>query len=519
MANLEKRIKEEKRYERKSWNDSQDEGITGLHYAYRLSDTYFPPSQFAIGWIAIHDESQLGKTLDALIQNQDKMKNDTPRLHAMIEAAKKYQQEHPRKALSKIVIDELSELARQKRNYGTDKIIRKNMVQEVNLSGDKATMSPYDQLSVRIDTRHKRSKKDKAVYTVSLYHAVVDEGKVPLFYAEGGTIHERKRKGQLNHWTSDDAVFMDDLRKSVALDFRKDDSDRITAEQVSEEFSKPTQIIGYAYATALIGFAREVRENRIRLKQGEEPLMPFDFDRHPEYAFEAFIMAHSFKRGKSQGRLEKRLFSADVYLSGKDIATRQFIGWYNQGHATKEIVKYSRSFEDYSWAIIQALEKHFYLKERPNKQRRYFAGYALEFQNLPYMTVSMVFRNRKEKQDSKAEDDFDVRIIYDSTLKLPYIMYKVPLMNAQKIITPGLAYHPLSEVNYAKGVSPGMHEEKSWNEKDDMTGRKVRVMVFEPHKRYLKQAEEISQARGRGAKDMKGRYIRNLQEFNKTRKL
>jgi hypothetical protein len=250
----------------------------------------------------------------------------------------------------------------------------------------------------------------------------------------------------------------------------------------------------------------------MHLDVGEQTLLPFDFDNAPQYAFEAFLRAYISKRGKpSERRVERRLFGIDTFLVGKKgFVTQQFRDAQREGIATKEVYIAGRHFPDHSGAIIQALTEHFYEKERK------FAGFPLEFAGTDYQTISIAFENRRTK-----DQYFDARIIFDNNLGLPYVMYKRRLPNPEKIIPEGLSGHPLSQLNWAKGVTPGRKPLESWTERDAMTGYLVQCEIYEVDKKYLRRAEQLSlNAGGRGttAYALKGRYIGRQQEFKRTGK-
>jgi hypothetical protein len=488
-------------------------GMRGAHYGFRVGDYYLTPSQFALAWIGVNSPGKLERILDEQVEKILKgelRREDTPYFH---DAVLKAESEKRRFSL-----DDLR--AAVKEVYGTAKMIDREAVLALNKK-QSATASYRDTVSIKIDSRWKRTERGKRdAQNVTLYNPFFKNlDELASFYFEGGSLHAQKGRARLSPFSrrlKQDRLFLEYLAGHVERLSKKWDY-RISASDVRREFERPVKIVDYHAAAGLIALSMFVRESPSKVKGmhldvGEQTLLPFDFDNAPQYAFEAFLRAYISKRGKpSERRVERRLFGIDTFLVGKKgFVTQQFRDAQREGIATKEVYIAGRHFPDHSGAIIQALTEHFYEKERK------FAGFPLEFAGTDYQTISIAFENRRTK-----DQYFDARIIFDNNLGLPYVMYKRRLPNPEKIIPEGLSGHPLSQLNWAKGVTPGRKPLESWTERDAMTGYLVQCEIYEVDKKYLRRAEQLSlNAGGRGttAYALKGRYIGRQQEFKRTGK-
>jgi hypothetical protein len=204
-------------------------------------------------------------------------------------------------------------------------------------------------------------------------------------------------------------------------------------------------------------------------------------------------------------RLRQNLGEIDEFLRGQGIMTDVFKDLYKDGKVTSGVLVGGKKMTDFSWAIIQAWEEHFY------KSRRRFDGYALEFAGTPNQTVSIVFDD--------PISNLSVRIIYDDNFKLPYVLYKD--FSAESVDGVWeIGDRPLLErINVRKDMHNRRVPFKYWREKDDRTGRVCVCYIYEPTMDIRRAASELSlNASNFGIKEEKitKRYIDRYREIRSS---
>ena len=506
----------------KKKDNTKPVGLTPAHYGFRVGENYFPPSEFAIGWIAATSPGDLEKILDSEVDKilQGKYKRgDIPTFYDLVMQA--------RKDKKRFNLDDLREMAI--RTYGTAKIIDRELVMPVNSDNAVATISRRETVSMKVDTRRKRSAK-KPAYSVTLFNPFIFENNdIFAFRFEGGTLHLQKNLAKDTHWSKglkQERNFVRNLGKIVEEHARTAPHlGKITAQDVIRDYTEPLRTADYSIAAALIKLNDIVAQELGKVEDSKQykglrpdtpslrqvPL-PFDFSKTPHYAFEAFIMSHSSGKRANEKSVEKRLFDVDRYLTGKKgFVTPLFNALYNAHLVKKEVKLANRKFLNSSWALMQAWEEHFY------KEGRTFSGYALEFAGTSFQTVSVVFDDKIYK-----DRDFSVRIIYDDNIGLPYVMYKSFIQGqAANAGTAGLQKHPLAMVNLPRDVDEKKYphfKPKTWYEQDPRTGKLAHCTIFPPTQEIYDRASELSRNAGKGlaASELKSRYIanRNYRSIN-----
>ena len=203
------------------------------------------------------------------------------------------------------------------------------------------------------------------------------------------------------------------------------------------------------------------------------------------------------------------LAEVDLMTLGKTgFVPREMDPYTNQG-ITRGLILDDKSFPDYSWAIIQAIEKHFFSLGRE------FKGYSLEFADNPeFRTASIVFDTPKYSRQNQEQKYISMRIMLSDKFRMPYTLYKnfQPTredLSKVKIINDkptNLVNMPADRTTYAKG----------WMDIDWRTGQKCLCIIREPTQDILNMMEHISKKgsyRGINASTMRGRYINNMKQI------
>ena len=482
-------------------------GFRGMHYAFRAGDTFYPPSEFAMAWIGANSPANLGAALDETVDRilKGDLKDATvPFLNAAVRKARQEERQFN--------LDDLRLMA--EKEYNTTKFIDYEAAMEVNAEGHEATRSSRDTVSMKIDPRRKRSAKDESARFVTLYSPFADSGlEVQI---EGGSLHAQKNRYRNNHWNAGinhEQNFVNEL----AMQFAEIDSLRRTtnAGELQKDFTRLITIADYDAAVAMTVLAKDIKKHPLLVKQfgrkrAPPVVLPYDFDRAPELAFEAFMHDHVYKRRKSHGEPHERpLFSVDTsFIGKKGYITPMFNKAFRAGDVTKEVViAPGRHFPSPHWAIIQALEEHFYEKNRR------FKGYTLEFPGTQYQTIAMAFENQ-----AAPDVPFSARIIFDNGTGLPYVMYKTYALGVAQASEDNLDFNPMTKVNWAKGMHKGKKPWASWVARDTRTGMMALNMIFEIEPKYLSRAVELLREEGSGytgysEQDLRTKYFRNLEKF------
>lgn len=446
-----------------------------------------PPSQFALAYVGTRRKKTLDTILSGIskdVKSHDLDVEDTPLLAYYVES-------------DSLNTNTLAEMV-QKTN-GSQKMVIKSSVLPVNQKGQLMTVSTRPQVSARIDSR--RLSCEQKPYLVQIY----DPFDLLRLKFEGGTRFTEVTLERGEHWNEGflhEKQYLDTLSRKAR-----------------KQFEQPFTLIDYARASALIALDELVRSGHEKLvrfagdiKLGEVQL-PFNFsvknnryDR-TKYALEAFLLKYAPRKiirevtGHHTGNLG--LNEIDAMLLGKKIVPPRITDHFAESSITKGALLKNKSFSGYNWAIIQALEEHYF-----NEGRR-FKGYSLEFVDNPgYRTISIVFdmppHSKREEQKK-----ISTRIVFDDTFGRPYLLYKV--------FDPGEYARRWSLLDRAPTTMINMPIDrqkskwvKKWQETDWRTGKRARCTLREPTDDILKKASGfIERTNGRNFTpyEMRGWYI------------
>jgi hypothetical protein len=269
----------------------------------------------------------------------------------------------------------------------------------------------------------------------------------------------------------------------------------------------------------LTGLAKLVKEKSVQKIGGNYTgniptvAIPYDFSKHPELAIETFLLLYSKPSAlKEAGVIDAKIKSSTLSLSdvdkrllGKnilsDIAKQEFA----KGNLQKGVAIQYKSYPNYTWAIVQALEEYFF------SQGRLFKGYSEEFVgSSKYRSTSIVFDfPTKSRQEDK---DISVRIVCDNNFDLPYILYKnfdsSSYINKWQL----LDRNPVGMINFS--LERQRADPKKWKDLDWRTGRYALCTIREPNAQILNRASEISRninGIGISTINLKYKYVQAMQ--------
>jgi len=458
-----------------------------------------PPSQFAFAYVGTRTMKELGQILAGIRDGHEKEDQDPRKL----DLSNTPLLEH---YLSQDSFD-VRDLARMvQADRGSQKMIIRSSILPVNESGQKVTLSSRVQASMLIDSRRLKVKQHPS--DPSLYNPF----DIRRWEFEGGTQFSRKTLKRGQHWNegpSHEGAYLRQLGKNPR-----------------KQFDTSLQVIDYARASVPIALDDIIRSERFGLiSVGEEtPIgeieLPFDFSpkqgsfERPMYAIEAFLLEYAPRKvirevlGHETGDLN--LDEIDERLLGKKIVPGSMIEHFESGVIAKGVMISEKSFRGYGWAIIQALEEHFFEKER------LFKGYSLEFVDIPgYKTVSIVFDMPpySQREDAVEEGKKSVRIVFDEQFGLPYILYKVFDPREYNGVGHLGNRKPTGMVNISKSRRWG--KARQWRDTDWRTNREALCTLMEPSDDILKRASQLaydSKFRDISAGELRTRYIRTMQK-------
>jgi len=484
---------------------AKTEGLHPFHFGFVLGDNIFPPSEFANAWVGVQNPKDLATSLDSTVDKilaGELTEEDIPVLHELVTQANDDGE--------RFDLDNLREMV--KYAYGTTKAINRIALKEVNKSNQIGTLSRKNQFSAIIDSR--RIGQIERARDISLYNPFLAEDldNAYSFRFYGGTLHAQKNRAKNNHWSGGlehEEHFVVELAKMTEARFAAMKTFyKVNARQIVDDYYRPINVADYDVACALTGLAQIIKNQDTSLVKGlgskeRRVLLPFDFDRNPQYAFEAFIRFS--KKPKKKGELSKsekkqRLFEIDNYFIGKSgIVTSEFAELFRQGQVQRGVLIHDKRFTKYSWAVIQAWEEYCY------KEGRRFSGYSLEFAGTPFQTVSIVLDDPIR--------DLSVRILHDDSFGMPYIMYKdfSPEGGMPQVHKLG-DKNPRSMIYKAKDLPGPQGRQKKWIETDYRTGKDALCFIYEPTEEIRERASELSRNAGRGISSytLRTRYIENM---------
>ncbi|NQU97990.1 hypothetical protein HQ533_00845 [Candidatus Woesearchaeota archaeon] len=479
-------------------------GIRPAHIGLILGDrTIAPPSQFALATFGVMSRSEIKETLEELVEGIKIgaiSTDDTPMLDYYVKT----------EALN---MQTLGLLAR--RGHGTHKLISQEAILKAEYKDQEATHSKNDVFVLEVESRSprtepkpKRQKKRRRFVPHNdprkvIIYSPFDARKIDF---RGGTPYPDFNLEKGHHWSAgqeNERSYLESLQ-----------------EHERAQFEKRFEIVDYARAAGLIELNKIILKGDFHLiggsgdLQGRIPLLPFDFslihstdleERYSrmKYAFEILLKRYSTPKtvrvasGHETGRITMN--DLDEIVFGKT----GFIGnevrdAYRSGDITKGVILNRKNFGEYNWAVIQAIEEHYF------SQGREFKGYSLEFVNKPgFRTTSIVFDLPEE-----SEEDFQMRIVLSNKFVMPYILYVKPNPTEKDLkYVKKMDEDPTKMVNLPADKT---RWKRGWIDADWRTGQKECLFtLFEPNDSILQRADEISKrmAYGINASTLRDRYV------------
>ncbi|GIU69280.1 MAG: hypothetical protein KatS3mg002_0516 [Candidatus Woesearchaeota archaeon] len=473
-----------------------EKGLHGLHVALRIGNYYYSPAQFAIAWIATKKKSELEHLLSEVhLKIKQKEKEITEKRTPLL--ANLLKNNSPKEA-----IKDLEDIA--KKSYGSLKIIRNDgaIFTDSEFSNtqsknqyDDVRMTLRENFFAIVDTRGRRTAKNPA-YKVSLFnvlgYSLTDI--ISNFEFKGGTPHSFYMSDELSYWSKG----IEREKKHIT------NIEKNFGHEALADYNLHVDIVDSAVAQVLIKLdnmlkkentnsdsksLNNILENNIFKKDiagiGDSKkeltsLLPFDFNRAPDLAFEAFLRVNKNKSSetglKSLSNKEKKYFSTDIMLINyfEEFTRKEYIELRRKGLASIEVFISGKYFpkKEFSWAVIQALENHMLRKER------IFSGYTLEKIGNEYF-IGICFRNKDKK-----ERQTSIRILYND-LFYPVVLYKTVTHDDLPM---GTALHPMKLLNFSK---PRNKYDVIWRDIDIKSGRKTINELFEPLPDIMLEAGEI----------------------------
>ncbi|MGV8151418.1 MAG: hypothetical protein ACP5NV_06860 [Candidatus Woesearchaeota archaeon] len=500
------------------------QGIRGLHLALRLNENYFPPSQFALAWIASKEPLELDELIKQEAQDAVKImlknENYTTSTPLFYDLVRNTLVEENGVITSTLDLKYFSELA--KKYWGMDKQIMKNPILDVSRKY-QGSVSPFENFNFKIDTLGRRTSRKPA-------HNIVIGG---LYIRQNSDKYSLEDMANM-HISSSTKHFMENTTKSrffnqnnaLEKKFLNDIllgkfDDKISKEELTKAINSHSYIADFGLALAMTFAHDEWKNKRSRIKNlnanSPEPFMPYSFDEEDSknkrvYLLEAFLMAYKKTRSKNkESTLGARLYSIDSYLfekfSPKGIFTKMAAQAILSGNAEIQALKLRKSFNTISMAITIAATEYFISKGRV------INGFSEEFRGTEYQTIAIDFKPEKSEK-------FRVMIIYDNNLKLPYLYYKnfdngakAPISDISR-----LNKNPLRMVNWAKGIRSDTNAPKFFYEKDLMNVKSTKSTIREPDNvKILNRAAELLTEQGYVRPDGKkfnSFYIKSLYISN-----
>jgi len=469
-------------------------GLHAEHAGFVVGHNFYSPAQFAesyIGVTPLEDERGvvgLRNTLDSVVQDilSERIDPaDVPVLaHRVITSAHEG---------SRYNIGDVRSMVMKQ--YKTGKLIDQ---EAIDTTASRETMKRQVRASVK--SRRHGFDRSHGPHHVSVYDALVTTAQEGIHVDfSGGTPHAQTHRKRGHHWSEGlkhEKQFLGNLR------------DRgITC------YDDNIQLVDYACASVLTHLD-QLHNVGLLGSRGDLPddafvFMPFDFSNRPDLAFEAIHMryapAKDIKASDSSLNRKGTLIDVDNHMMGKTGFVQPFMhDLYASEIASKSILPRSKRFDEYTWAIIQAWEDHFF------SEGRSFGGYSYEFEGTPFQTPSIVFDMQE------GEREVSMRILLDGHLGLPYLMYK----NFNKDEFYGKWFlndrDPAERINWPIERRDGQrhlyrhHEKRDWH-----TGKEASVMIVEPSDRILDSAAALSENGGRGMNrwHLRGRYIDNSKRI------
>lgn len=476
-----------------------EKGLHILHLGLILGERLIaPPSQFALATIGVMNYQEQKQTLDELVNAMKSgavKTEDTPMLDYY------YNTEQLNMSLLR---------QNAKKTYGSQKIITKKAVLPINRKEQLVTLSRKHQANFRVESR--RLRKKQRPYNVTIYNPF----EIERILFRGGTPFADHNLAKGHHWSKgqlNEKLYLESLSRKER-----------------EQFEQSFEMVEYARACAFIELSRilsqhdesmiggsgEIFENELKMPFNFLPRESDDINRKLsgfKQAMEIYLLRTSSKKiikevlELESGKLT--LAEVDLMTLGKTgFVPREMDPYTNQG-ITRGLILDDKSFPDYSWAIIQAIEKHFFSLGRE------FKGYSLEFADNPeFRTASIVFDTPKYSRQNQEQKYISMRIMLSDKFRMPYTLYKnfQPTredLSKVKIINDkptNLVNMPADRTTYAKG----------WMDIDWRTGQKCLCIIREPTQDILNMMEHISKKgsyRGINASTMRGRYINNMKQI------
>jgi hypothetical protein len=447
-----------------------NKGLHGLHVALRMGDYYYSPAQFAVAWIAVTERPELSSILESVVDKILSNNYDTNRTPLLAELVKKKEENGER-----FNIKTLEEIA--KKSYGTSKIIRNNGAVFTDDNGDTENVTIRQNVFANVDTRGKRTAKNPA-YKVSLFNALLIndlEYAKDRFKFQGGTPDTLFRSDELSYWSKGirrEARHLENIEKNFGADAIK-------------HYQTHIDIVDSGVAQVLIKLNDELEKNNRgdpRKLISIEPkvnksLLPFDFNNAPDLAIESFLRVNHGIKSRNKGKTrDKRYISADTMLFEHmdEFTPKEYIDLRKKGKTTIEVFisgKYLPK-NDFSWAMMQALENHMHRKGR------IFTGYTLEKIGDNYF-IAAAFKNT-----SRAERQTSVRILYDDMF-YPVVLYKTSTNDDLRM---GTDAHPMKLLNFSK---PRNNYDIIWRDVDLRSGKKTINEIFEPLPELMSEGAQI----------------------------
>ncbi len=483
-----------------------DEALNLLHLGVMLQeDLIAPPSQFALATIGNMSEREFRPLLEELLVYS---------AVGLIDVANTPMLEYYSKKLTGI--KDLKEMS--KIFYGSQKIIGRKAAMPINNKGQTTSLSVKNQANLRINSRRNKYSTDSTTmpHDVSITR-IYNPEKIKFM---GGTKFAQHQLERGNHWSEGSAQ---DEMYLMSLNIAQ-----------RAQFEISMSVIDYARAVSLIELDRLAKLKNPDLIAGshlelsDKVVLPFDFSvkkiENPndkfqafKFAIEAYFQRYGFSEDiKSVLEVENSTLSLsdidEMLLGKKGFVTEQTGKSLREGKISKGAILQNKSFSSpaYNWAIVQAIEKHYFSMGRD------FKGYSLELSGSEKFRTSSIVFDTTSASDFKK--DISMRIIIPKWAGgLPHILYMnyAPTREDYKKVVMTKEADVLANPSFALNIPSDVSKyTRAWSTVDWRTGKKALCVMRQPNDRILKQASHIARRIGHDY-NMRQNYIKSFSQRTK----
>ncbi|MFH1591429.1 MAG: hypothetical protein ABIC95_05890 [archaeon] len=477
-------------------------GLTPYHYGLIAGNALFAPSQFALAWIGVTEREGIAKHLDDIVddilekETTSTYKDETPELYRLISQKEK----------GRFGIEDLEEMVFKE--YKTKKMVRDSAAREPGRKAKQtkpthyATMSDKTLVSMKITSRKKgQVERDyNPTFQFPFVQKAEDLTKFD-FHRTAQQAYKNLAKGRLffeGH--TQEKIYLDMLKKTVD-ELHDGDNFVLQKKDVDNDHFRSLKVVDYTAAAGLTKLYQLVKNDQLHMiktkgaasidKSRDKVVCPFDFDKRPDLALEAFVRRYHRPDKDSSSDVDEhrgRLMSIDNFFIGKSGFYSPFFQELVRKHdVMKGTMMLHRNLPNYLRNIYMALDEHYYLRE--GKQTR-FRGFGLEWPGKKHQVMSAIY----SLDEKPADNSLSISVILSPRTKMPLILYRDfhPSYDIGWDHDP-LEGDPLEMINLPSNMGyPKETDRKRWVEKDPRTGLDCVCTLVAPTAEILNRASYFS---------------------------